>query len=197
MIECGAGIGAAIIALDEYLKASGAKWRTPVLAAAVGIYLPLDLTTPIFLGGLLTWFVERRLGVVKDDHDAKDRVHRKGVLFSAGLITGEALIGHFHGYPHRRFGQGRSADAAGIPAPRAVGGTGHARRDRVAVVSHGSETNGLIRRHAVGLERQTSSFRRPRKPIGLTVFVSPHGSTSLRQFVDDAVGVIDLRECLA
>jgi hypothetical protein len=72
-----------IIALDEYLKASGTKWRTPVLAAAVGIYLPLDLTTPIFLGGLLTWFVERRLGVVKDDHDAKDRVHRKGVVFSA------------------------------------------------------------------------------------------------------------------
>jgi hypothetical protein len=99
MIECGAGIGAAIIALDEYLKASGAKWRTPVLAAAVGIYLPLDLTTPIFLGGLLTWFVERRLGVVKDDHDAKDRVHRKGVLFSAGLITGEALIGIFMAIP--------------------------------------------------------------------------------------------------
>jgi putative OPT family oligopeptide transporter len=93
MIECGAGIGAAIIVLDEYLKARGAKWRTPVLAAAVGIYLPLDLTTPIFLGGLLTWVVERRLGVVNAEHDVKDRVHRKGVLFSAGLITGEALIG--------------------------------------------------------------------------------------------------------
>ncbi len=64
MTECGAGIGAAIIALEEYLKAGGAKWRTLVLAAAVGIYLPLDLTTPIFLGGLLTWVVERRLGVV-------------------------------------------------------------------------------------------------------------------------------------
>jgi hypothetical protein len=133
MIECGAGIGAAIIALDEYLKASGAKWRTPVLAAAVGIYLPLDLTTPIFLGGLLTWFVERRLGVAKDDHDAKDRVHRKGVLFSAGLITGEALI----------LGQGRRAGVAGIPAPRAVGGAGHAQRDRMVIVSHGSENIAL------------------------------------------------------
>ena len=109
----GAGIGAAIIALGEYLKASGAKWRTPVLAAAVGIYLPLDLTTPIFLGGLLTSLVVRRLGVVKDDHDAKDRVHRKGVLFSAGLITGEALIGIFMAIPIVASGK---ADVLALPA---------------------------------------------------------------------------------
>ena len=118
MIECGAGIGAAIIVLDEYLKASGAKWRTPVLAAAVGIYLPLDLTTPIFLGGLLTWFVERRLGVATDDHDAKDRVHRKGVLFSAGLITGEALIGIFMAIPIVASGK---ADVLALPASLHLG----------------------------------------------------------------------------
>jgi putative OPT family oligopeptide transporter len=118
MIECGAAIGAAIIALDEYLKASGAKWCTPVLAAAVGIYLPLDLTTPIFLGGLLTWFVERRLGVVKDDQDAKDRVHRKGVLFSAGLITGEALIGIFMAIPIVASGK---ADVLALPASLHLG----------------------------------------------------------------------------
>jgi len=93
MIFIGMGIGAAIIALDETLKARKAKFRVPVLAAAIGIYLPLELMVPIFLGGLLAHLVERRQGVLGADHDTLDRVHRPGVLFSAGLITGEALMG--------------------------------------------------------------------------------------------------------
>jgi putative OPT family oligopeptide transporter len=93
MIFIGMGIGAAVIALDETLKARKAKFRVPVLAAAIGIYLPLELMVPIFLGGLLAYVVERRLGVVGADADTLDRVHRPGVLFSAGLITGEALMG--------------------------------------------------------------------------------------------------------
>jgi putative OPT family oligopeptide transporter len=92
MIWIGVAIGAAIIICDEILKKRGANFRTPVLAAAVGIYLPLDLTVPIFLGGLLTHLVERAAGV-HNDPEAAERIHRKGVLFSAGLITGEALMG--------------------------------------------------------------------------------------------------------
>ena len=49
---------------------------------------------PIFLGGLLTYVVER-IARVPDDPDAKERLHRRGVLFAAGLITGEALTGIF------------------------------------------------------------------------------------------------------
>src|SRR3546814_622390 len=60
MIAIGAAIGAAIIALDEWLKARKSNFRVPVLAAAIGIYLPLELMVPIFLGGLLSYFVERR-----------------------------------------------------------------------------------------------------------------------------------------
>ncbi|MGH8481551.1 MAG: OPT family oligopeptide transporter, partial [Nevskiaceae bacterium] len=93
MVLIGMGVGAAIIALDEILKARQARFRVPVLAAAIGIYLPLELMVPIFLGGLLAHIVERRLGVFGADHDTLDRVHRPGVLFSAGLITGEALMG--------------------------------------------------------------------------------------------------------
>jgi putative OPT family oligopeptide transporter len=92
LIWIGVGIGAAIIICDEILKRRGSNFRTPVLAAAVGIYLPLDLTVPIFLGGLLAHMVERAAGV-QNDPDAAERIHRKGVLFSAGLITGEALMG--------------------------------------------------------------------------------------------------------
>jgi putative OPT family oligopeptide transporter len=92
MVWTGAAIGAAIIALDELRKARGWRFRIPVLAVAVGIYLPLELSVPIFLGGVITYLVERRAGV-GDDADALERLHRPGTLFSAGLITGEALMG--------------------------------------------------------------------------------------------------------
>src|SRR5690606_18553497 len=63
MIGIGAAIGAAIIGLDEWLKARKSGFRVPVLAAAIGIYLPLELMVPIFLGSLLSYFVERRKGL--------------------------------------------------------------------------------------------------------------------------------------
>jgi putative OPT family oligopeptide transporter len=93
MIAIGVGVGAAIIAFDEWLKSRGSKFRVPVLAAAIGIYLPLELMVPIFLGGLISHYVQRKHGVSDDDEEAKDRIHRPGTLFSAGLITGEALMG--------------------------------------------------------------------------------------------------------
>ncbi len=94
IIAIGAGVGAAIIAFDEWLKATGKTFRVPVLAAAIGIYLPLELMVPIFLGGLLAYLVERRHGMVGTaDESARDRLHRPGTLFAAGLITGEALMG--------------------------------------------------------------------------------------------------------
>ena len=98
MVELGAAIGVAIIVLDEILAAKGSKFRVPVLAAAVGIYLPLDVTSPIFLGGLLSWFAERALrantpnGAQLSSEDI-ERMSRKGTLFAAGMITGEALMG--------------------------------------------------------------------------------------------------------
>lgn len=92
-IAIGAVVGAAIIAFDSWLKSRGSRFRVPVLAAAIGIYLPLELMVPIFLGGLIAHLVERFHGVSPDDEAALDRVHRPGVLFAAGLITGEALMG--------------------------------------------------------------------------------------------------------
>ena len=93
IIAIGAVVGALIIAFDEILKKRGSKFRVPVLAAAIGIYLPLELMVPIFLGGLLSYLVERRHGMVGADDEARDRLHRPGTLFAAGLITGEALMG--------------------------------------------------------------------------------------------------------
>jgi putative OPT family oligopeptide transporter len=111
MIWTGAAIGAVIIAVDEVLKRRGAKFRVPVLGAAVGIYLPLDLTVPIFLGGLLTHLVERSSG--RPQGLDEERLHRKGVLFSAGLITGEALMGILIAIPIVLF---KSAEVLALPA---------------------------------------------------------------------------------
>jgi len=88
----GAVVGAIIITIDNLQKKRGSSFRVPVLAAAVGIYLPLDVTMPIFLGGILAHFVERSAGKPADPND-HERMHQDGVLFSSGLITGEALMG--------------------------------------------------------------------------------------------------------
>lgn len=93
MIALGGVLGALIIAVDAWLNARGAHFRVPVLAAAIGIYLPLELMVPIFLGGLLAHVVERSHGIAAHDEAARDLAHRPGTLFSAGLITGEALMG--------------------------------------------------------------------------------------------------------
>ena len=100
MIIAGALIAAVIIVLDKYLEHRGAEFRMPVLAVAVGIYLPLELTVPIFIGGLAAFFAKRSLRRRKDQigdetayEEAVQRAGRRGLLFASGLITGEALVG--------------------------------------------------------------------------------------------------------
>lgn len=62
----------------------------PVLPFAIGLYLPIHLSTPIMVGGLIRWFVESRK--YKTD-EAKTEVVTKGILYTSGLIAGEGLIG--------------------------------------------------------------------------------------------------------
>lgn len=86
MVGAGAAIGLAIIAVDEWLRHRQSSVRAPVLAVGVGLYLPLEVNTPIAVGGLIAWLVQRRVG--REDGGADP-----GTLFAAGLITGEALVG--------------------------------------------------------------------------------------------------------
>ncbi len=92
MVAIGAVVGALTIVLDEWLKARGASWRSPVLAVAVGIYLPLELSTPIFVGGLIAELATRWHKQRSPNSDP-EILKQMGLLFSAGLIAGEALIG--------------------------------------------------------------------------------------------------------
>lgn len=118
MIGLGAAIGAVIIVIDELLKKNESSFRTPVLACAVGIYLPIELSVPIFAGGLVAYLVER-FSHVGEDAKAKETLHQKGTLFSAGLITGEALMGIFIAIPIVVVG---SADVLALPEAWHFGG---------------------------------------------------------------------------
>lgn len=65
----------------------------PVLPVSIGLYLPIHLSAPIFVGGMIRKLVEFQKA---DTEEAaalkKDRVDR-GLLYSSGMIAGEGLIG--------------------------------------------------------------------------------------------------------
>jgi putative OPT family oligopeptide transporter len=93
MIAIGAVVGILIIILDLYLKRTKSRWSAPVLAVAVGIYLPLDVSTPILAGGIIAELVSRWHR--RRQADDPEKSSQNGMLFAAGLITGEALVGIF------------------------------------------------------------------------------------------------------
>ncbi len=116
MIIIGGLIAVAIIILDQILKSKGSEFRTPVLAVAVGIYLPVELSVPIFIGGMIAWGAakavrNRAIKNGENPEEAETGAERKGLLFSSGLITGEALIGIILAIPFALF---ESTDALRI-----------------------------------------------------------------------------------
>ncbi len=81
----GAVLGVLIIVADLIQKSRGSDFRIPILAVAVGIYLPITLSTPIFIGGMVSHFTRK--------HRETNPENKQGLLFASGLITGEALMG--------------------------------------------------------------------------------------------------------
>ena len=84
-VYMGALIAVIIILIDIRQEKRGSDFRVPVLAVAVGIYLPITLTVPIFIGGMIN-----HLG---KNAGASKTAEKKGLLLASGLITGEALMG--------------------------------------------------------------------------------------------------------
>jgi putative OPT family oligopeptide transporter len=93
IIALGAAIAVGVIVIDSLLARSGSKFRTPVMAFAVGVYLPFDLNVSIFLGGVISWLVTRALDRAEASPERRGEVERSGLLAAAGFITGEALLG--------------------------------------------------------------------------------------------------------
>ncbi len=104
MIYIGMAIGVPIIIADQIQQARGSNFRIPILAVAVGLYLPFELDSAIMLGGIIAYFVNRYqqkqvVSSEKEQKEASERSERTGLLFASGLITGEALIGIFLAVP--------------------------------------------------------------------------------------------------
>lgn len=90
-IFIGFGLAVACIILDVVQARRGSSFRFPVLAVAVGIYLPLGLSVPIFAGGVLALIVKRKSKFLS--LDLRQMRANSGLLLASGLITGEALMG--------------------------------------------------------------------------------------------------------
>jgi len=84
-VYIGGVIAVLLILIDIRQERIGSDFRVPVLAVAVGIYLPITLTVPIFLGGMIN-----HLGKNAGGSKASEK---RGLLMASGLITGEALMG--------------------------------------------------------------------------------------------------------
>ncbi|MBO5303129.1 MAG: oligopeptide transporter, OPT family [Lachnospiraceae bacterium] len=76
-------IGACIALIVEFLG-------IPVLPFAIGLYLPIHLSTPMMVGGIVKWAIEKKKSL--SDKEKKD-ADENGILFSSGLIAGEGLVG--------------------------------------------------------------------------------------------------------
>lgn len=63
--------------------------KVPALAFALGMFIPIELNTPLLIGGAINWFVGSR------SKDAKLNAARleKGTLLASGFIAGGALMG--------------------------------------------------------------------------------------------------------
>lgn len=75
-------IGMSIVVVIELLQ-------QPVLPVAIGIYLPVHLSVPIFLGSLVKLIIEKS----KVNDEKKETSTTRGMLYCSGLIAGEGLVG--------------------------------------------------------------------------------------------------------
>jgi putative OPT family oligopeptide transporter len=87
MISIGAGIGVAVVLVDEALGRAR-KLRLPPLGVGIGIYLPMAVTLPVVIGSVIGWFYDRRAD--RSPHPLFTR--RMGVLLATGMIVGESLF---------------------------------------------------------------------------------------------------------
>ena len=83
MVGAGAVLALVLHLIDVRMERRASGWRTPPMPLAIGLYLPLGLSAAIGLGALI------RLAAGANERTEADT----GLLFSAGMVAGEALMG--------------------------------------------------------------------------------------------------------
>jgi putative OPT family oligopeptide transporter len=79
-ISIGAALAAILAIVDGRLERGSSTWRTPIMPVAIGLYLPFGLSVAILIGALAS------IGRPREEGGS-------GILFAAGLVAGEALMG--------------------------------------------------------------------------------------------------------
>src|SRR3569833_719739 len=90
IIGFGAAVAVGVIILDSILEARGSKTRVPVMAFAVGVYLPFHLNVPIIIGGVIAYIVARTLDHTKTTPKRHRNKKRKSQHTTTRNNTGEA-----------------------------------------------------------------------------------------------------------
>jgi len=114
-IGFGALIAVVCIFIDEFLKRRGT--RLPVLAVGVGIYLPLDASIPVIIGGLLSYIIQLRLDkryplTATTSREIQTAPHKhRGLLLACGIVAGASVMGVILAIP---FALEQSSDALKI-----------------------------------------------------------------------------------
>jgi putative OPT family oligopeptide transporter len=80
IISMGAALAAVLAIIDRQLERRASSWRTPIMPVAIGLYLPFGLSVAILVGALAS------IGRPREEGGS-------GILFAAGLVAGEALMG--------------------------------------------------------------------------------------------------------
>jgi putative OPT family oligopeptide transporter len=94
MVGYGAVVGVVAILIDVMiLQPRDTKFRLHAMPLAVGMYLPWTVTFPILLGGLVYRVVENICHRRGYSSETRQAVIHSGLLFSSGLVAGEAIAG--------------------------------------------------------------------------------------------------------
>ena len=91
-IYIGIGLGVILVLIDQLLKRTTKSFVLPPLAVGMGIYLPPVIQTPLVVGAILGYFLNRHLRKT-EDAEAEAAGLRRGTLFASGLIVGESIVG--------------------------------------------------------------------------------------------------------
>ena len=97
-IYMGIALGVVLV-LINLLLSRYTNFALPPLAVGMGIYLPPSVQTPLVIGAIMGYFLDKKLNSKfanksKDDiKNIMEESKRRGTLFASGLIVGESIIG--------------------------------------------------------------------------------------------------------
>ncbi|MDF1684966.1 MAG: oligopeptide transporter, OPT family [Legionellaceae bacterium] len=110
MMLSGAAVILSLIALNHTFKIQR-FFRLSILGFAIGMYLPLASSFPLFLGGMLAFLMEHKLKALNLDAHATNKRRQIGTLIACGLVAGSALMDVLVAVP---FSLMHSADALSL-----------------------------------------------------------------------------------